>query len=79
MSSEEDNTQTDRFALVQHRFDVQGLGSLETWIAQHRALDRSWRDISYELKKLIGMDVSYETLRRWFDGETYPAGQTRIV
>lgn len=56
---------SDRRARVQDRFDAQGLGPVSAWLEQKRSTGRSWVDISFDLRELIGLTVSYETLRRW--------------
>jgi hypothetical protein len=58
-------TPSDRRARVQDRFDAQGLGDVGEWLAGQRRDGLSWVDISFNLRALIDLPVSYETLRRW--------------
>lgn len=59
------NTPSDRRARVQDRFDARDLGPVSEWLADKRDEGLSWVDISFDLRELIGLTVSYETLRRW--------------
>lgn len=64
-----DNPQASAlYRLVQAKFDAKQLGSVSDWIDAQRAAGRSWAGISYELRDLVSVDVSYETLRRWAGG-----------
>lgn len=56
---------SDRQQLVQAKFDALGVGDVGEWIDQQRAGGASWANISFALRDLTGMAVSYETLRRW--------------
>lgn len=56
---------SDRRERVQERFDAKGLGKVSDWLERKRSTGRSWVDISFDLRELIGLTVSYETLRRW--------------
>lgn len=56
---------SDRRGRVQDRFDAKELGDVGDWLAAKRADGQSWVDISFDLRDLIGLTVSYETLRRW--------------
>jgi hypothetical protein len=65
---------SDRRGRVQDRFDARSLGDVGDWLASKRAEGLSWATISMDLRDLVGLTVSYETLRRWGqddeDGET---------
>lgn len=51
-----------------------GPGELADFVAVRRAVGRSWRLISRDLYEATKVDVTYETLRRWFPAaETEPA------
>lgn len=65
MTNEHAPPQSDRYQLVQARFDIHGLGPVNEWITTKRAENMSWAHISMAVRELVGMDVSYETLRRW--------------
>lgn len=56
---------SDRRLLVQAKFDLQGVGPLSEWIAARREERMAWVHISNAIHALTGMEVSYETLRRW--------------
>lgn len=71
MTDERAPAQSDRRLLVQAHFDQQGLGPVGQWIQERRNERMSWGRMSRVLYELTGMDVSYETLRRWHaDDET---------
>lgn len=65
MMTDERPTQSDRRLLVQAHFDRLGLGDVSAWITGRRAENMSWGHMSRVLWTLTGMEVSYETLRRW--------------
>jgi hypothetical protein len=65
---------SDRQQLVQARFDAQGVGPVGAWIDQQRAAGKSWAAISFALRDLVGLEVSYETLRRWHQDHAVEAG-----
>lgn len=56
---------SDRYQLVQKEFDAHRLGRVDTWIEKQRRDGQSWVQVSFAIRALIGMDISYETLRRW--------------
>lgn len=43
-----------------------GPDELASFVAERRAARRSWRLISRDLYETTRVDVTYETLRRWF-------------
>lgn len=61
----DEHPQSDRQQLVQTRFDAHGLGPVGDWIQQQRDAGKSWAAISFRIRELVALDVSYETLRRW--------------
>lgn len=61
---------SDRQQLVQARFDAKGVGPVSTWIDAQRAEGKSWAEVSFALRDLVGLAVSYETLRRWSQHHT---------
>lgn len=65
MTDERPAPPSDRFLLVQARFDTQNLGPVGEWIAARRAEGLSWAHVSWALRDAVGVEVSYETLRRW--------------
>lgn len=69
MTDERTPPVSDRRLLVQAHFDRQGLGPVGQWIQERRAERMSWGRMSRVLHELTGMDVSYETLRRWYSDD----------
>lgn len=63
--TDERPAQSDRRLLVQAHFDRLALGDVGAWITARREEHMSYSTMSRELWKLTGLDVSYETLRRW--------------
>lgn len=61
---------SDRRLLVQAHFDRLGLGDVGTWIEARREAHQSWARMSRDMWELTGLDVSYETLRRWHADDT---------
>jgi hypothetical protein len=51
---------------TQRLADVLLDGRLKEYVAERRAANRSWRLIARDLYEHTGVDVTYETLRRWF-------------
>jgi hypothetical protein len=65
MTDERAPAQSDRRLLVQAHFDRLDKGPVGQWIQDNRAAGMSWSRMSYALRDLTGLEVSYETLRRW--------------
>lgn len=65
MTTDERPVGSDRRLLVQAYFDQRELGSVGAWITARRGEHMSWGHMSRVLWQLTGLDVSYETLRRW--------------
>jgi hypothetical protein len=43
--------------------------SLESFVRDRRGQDMSWRRIAYELYERTGVDLTHESLRKWFPDE----------
>jgi FMN-dependent NADH-azoreductase len=56
----ETQTTTQRLA------DVLLDGKLSEFVSARRAKNRSWRLIARDLYEQTGIDLTYETLRRWY-------------
>lgn len=52
---------------------------LETTVAKHRRLGRSWRWIASEVSRTTGYDISYESLRNWFPEYNKPVHELAEV
>jgi len=65
----DEHPMTDRQQLVQAQFDAIGAGPVSEWIEQQRQDGKSWAQMSWALRDMIGRVVSYETLRRWSNPE----------
>jgi hypothetical protein len=77
MMTDERPIQSDRRLLVQANFDRLGLGDVGAWITARRSEHESWGRMSRMLWDLTGLEVSYETLRRWHnDDEQIHASDT---
>lgn len=50
-----------------------GPDALRTYVTQRRAAGIAWRIISRDLYNDHGLDLTYETLRRWFPDEVEAA------
>ena len=48
--------------LAEHRLG----SSLRRFVRDRRARGKSWRQISMDLYRTTGMDITHEGLRRWF-------------
>jgi len=60
---------TDRQQLVEAK-----LGRpVVDWIQERRDAGRSWVKVSYDLAAAIGVEVSFETLRRWYEEQAEAA------
>jgi len=65
MTDERAPSLSDRRLLVQAQFDRRGLGPVGQWIKERRDENMSWGRMSRVLWDMTGVEVSYETLRRW--------------
>lgn len=49
-----------------------GAESLERFVRTRRDSDMPWRRIAYELYERTGVDVTHESLRKWFPDKKKP-------
>lgn len=54
---------------TQQLVDMQLGGQLEDFVRSSRTAGRPWRRIERDLWEQHGIEVTYETLRRWFPDE----------
>jgi hypothetical protein len=70
----ETQTTTQRLA------DVLLDGKLSEFVFERRAKHRSWRLIARDLYEQTGIDLTYETLRRWYpDDDESPDVQEKCT
>lgn len=55
-----------RQAALQRLIDTLLQGGLDELVADMRGRDCSWRQISLEIRDRVSVDVSHETLRKWY-------------
>jgi hypothetical protein len=66
-----------RKSVVRQLIERQIEGDLEERVAEMRRLSVPWRAVAAEVSRLAGVEVSDESLRRWFGtSERVSAGQT---
>jgi hypothetical protein len=65
---------SDRYVLVAAKLRDLGLGTVEEWITRERNEGSSWAGVSFALRDVTGIVVSYETLRRWAGGTVHAEG-----
>ena len=65
---------SDRRRLAELLLVNKGREGLEDFVRQRRSDGKSWAEISFELRELIDVNVSYEALRRWFPDEEDDGG-----
>lgn len=46
---------------------------LSEYVAVRRAKGETWRDISYQIRREVDLDISHESLRHWFAADEVAA------
>ena len=67
------STPPERYIAIEQKL----VGTFADFVNERRAKGTSWRRIANEILLTTGEDVSYESLRMWFQGREPVAGNTR--